>query len=81
MYFHTDDPRTVFFLMNVMREADEQGQSIRIDVDAHGNLKVKRGQGMWSPPLVGTPDPNRDIPSRPDLTHRAKPEVGHRPSA
>lgn len=59
MHFHTDDPRTVFFLMSVLTQADEQEQRVRIDVDSEGNLRIKRGEGMWSAPIRSTPDPYR----------------------
>lgn len=60
MYFHTNDPRSIEFIVNVASLALEQGQRLRIDTDEKGNLRIKRGEGMWSPPLGGEPDPYRD---------------------
>lgn len=60
MYFHTDSPSARYFISEVARLADEQGQSLRIAVDADGSLRIKRGEGVWSAPIVSTPDPNRD---------------------
>lgn len=58
-YFHTDDPVTISFLGWTMLLAEKHGQRVRIDVE-NGELKIKRGEGMWSPPLASTPDPYRD---------------------
>lgn len=60
MYFHTDDPRMIGYLADVLKTAEDTGTRIRLDVDSEGNLKVKRGEGMWSPPFASTPDPYRD---------------------
>lgn len=61
MYFHTDDQRTIEWLASVFSTAAETGTRVRISVDSIGNLKVKRGEGMWSPHLSSTFDPFRDI--------------------
>lgn len=60
MYFHTDDPVTAEFIGNVARLAQKNGQRLRLDVDSKGNLRIKRGEGMWSPPIPSAPDPYRD---------------------
>lgn len=60
MYFHTDSPTTLDFIARVAALAEENYQSLRIDVDSEGNLKIKRGEGVWSPPIPSTPDPYRD---------------------
>lgn len=65
MYFHTHDPRTISFLANVLLTAEETGTRVRIDVDRDGNLKIKRGEGMWSPAFINTDDPYRDASTRP----------------
>ncbi|HWV45314.1 MAG TPA: hypothetical protein VN039_04675 [Nitrospira sp.] len=60
MYFHTDSTSAREFIENVARLATENEQSLRIDVDAYGNLSIKRGEGVWSAPIYSTPDPYRD---------------------
>ena len=60
MYFHTDDTRLIGYLADVLKTAEDTNTRIRLDVDSEGNLKIKRGEGMWSPPFSGTPDPYRD---------------------
>lgn len=60
MYFHTDSGSARHFIEQVARLADERGQRLRIDVDSAGNLRIKRGDGMWSAPIASTPDPYRD---------------------
>lgn len=60
MYFHTDDPKMISWLADVLNTARETGTRIRLDVDSQGRLKVKRGGGMWSPPFASTEDPWRD---------------------
>lgn len=62
MYFHTDSGSARTFIENVARLANEQDQRLRIDVDDEGNLRMKRGEGMWSAPISSTPDPYRDAP-------------------
>lgn len=64
MYFHTDDPRTLAWLASVVGTAAEQGQRLRIDVDAQGNLRIKRGESIWSAPIPSTTDSYRDLTSR-----------------
>lgn len=64
MYFHTNNVRTVNFVERVARLAVDNGQSLRIDVDAAGNLRIKRGEGMWSPPIASDPDAYRDGANR-----------------
>lgn len=59
-YFHSDDDVTVAFLANVLNEAVKNGNRIRIDVDGAGRIRVKRGEGIWSPPICSTFDHNRD---------------------
>lgn len=61
MYFHTDSTSAREFVENVARLATENDQSLRIDVDAKGNLRIKRGEGMWSAPIASTPDPHRGV--------------------
>jgi hypothetical protein len=58
-HYHTNDPRTIAWLIGVLSNALEQGQSMRFDVQDQ-TLKVKRGEGGWSAPLMGTPDVYRD---------------------
>lgn len=60
MYFHTDDPEVIAFIANVAQTAVETGTRLRLDVDGYGHLRVKRGEGVWSPPFYGTHDPYRD---------------------
>ena len=60
MYFHTDSPTTLDWLARVVMLAEENYQSLRFDVDSEGRLKVKRGEGTWSPPIDSTPDAYRD---------------------
>jgi len=60
MYFHTDSPQDAQYIAMVAAIAAQNGQRLRLDVDEHGNLRVKRGEGMWTPPMAGTPDPYRD---------------------
>lgn len=63
MYFHTDNPATLEWLSNVAATAKANGQSLRIDVDALGRVKVKRGGSVWTAPIESTPDPSRDARS------------------
>lgn len=65
-YFHTDSARTLSWLANVIREAEHNNQSIRLDVDSEGRLKVKRGESMWTAPILSTPDPYRDLSQTPE---------------
>lgn len=60
MYFHTDDKRLIGYLADVLKTAEDTGTRIRLDVDSKGELRVKRGEGIWSPPFASTPDPYRD---------------------
>lgn len=60
MYFHTDSQRTITWLANVMQHANAEGHRVRLAVGGDGSLKVKVGEGVWSPPIAGTPDPYRD---------------------
>lgn len=62
MYFHTDDERLIGYLADVLKNAEGLGTRIRLDVDSEGNLRIKRGEGIWSPPFASTPDPYRDEP-------------------
>lgn len=64
MYFHTDSGSARGFIENVARLAEEHDQSLRIDVDAEGNLRIKRGEGVWSAPIRSTTDPYRDRSQR-----------------
>lgn len=59
MYFHTDDPRLIGYLADILKTAEDTGTRIRIDVYG-GQLRIKRGEGMWSPPFDSTPDEYRD---------------------
>ena len=59
-YFHTDSPKMISWLADVLATARDTETRIRIDVDSEGRLKVKRGEGMWSPPFESTEDPWRD---------------------
>lgn len=40
---------TIQFLINVLTQALEKDQTVKVCVD--GGLKVKRGESMWTPPL------------------------------
>lgn len=60
MYFHTDELAAINIIASVALEAHKQGQRLRIDVDGNGNLRIKRGEGVWSPPFSSTNDPYRD---------------------
>lgn len=60
MYFHTDDKHLIGWLADVLKTAEDTGTRVRLDIDSEGNLKVKRGEGVWSPPFASTPDPYRD---------------------
>lgn len=60
MYFHTDSGSALFFIESVARLAEENNQSMRIDVNDKGELRVKRGESAWSAPIGSTPDPYRD---------------------
>lgn len=59
MYFHTDDQVTIAFIENVARLANKNEQRLRIDVSPTGELRIKRGEGIWSPPIPSEPDPYR----------------------
>lgn len=69
-YYHTDDPRTIGWLENVMRTARENGNAVRLSTGADGTLKVKVGQGMWTAPLSSTHDEYRDGEINPTGTPR-----------
>ena len=60
MYFHTDEPAMILLIAGIAQRAIENGQSLRFDIDSEGNLKMKRGEGIWSAPFASTPDPYRD---------------------
>lgn len=60
MYFHTDNEQDIGWLARALAQAEAHGRRIRLDVDSEGNLKVKVGESMWTPPIAGTPDPHRD---------------------
>jgi hypothetical protein len=60
MYFHTDSGSARFFIESVARLAEENDQSLRIDVAGDGSLRIKRGEGVWSAPISSTPDAYRD---------------------
>lgn len=62
MYFHTDREKIVDSLAETLSFASHQRKAVRIDVDSEGSLRVKIGQGMWSPPIASTVDPYRDEP-------------------
>ena len=59
-YFHTDSASTTAWLAGVLHRAQTEGLSIRLSVDANNSLKVKLGEGMWSPPIESTPDMYRE---------------------
>jgi hypothetical protein len=59
-YFHTDEPRMVSWLADVMATARDEGRKVRLHTDSQGNLRVKVGEGMWTAPFKSTPDPARD---------------------
>lgn len=60
MYFHTESDNVVAALAGLLSAAADNGKRIRIDVDHGGSPRIKVGEGMWSAPLVSTPDPYRD---------------------
>ena len=62
MYFHTDNAFTIENIAGRLRHAAETGRRVRLDVDDQGVLRVKIGEGIWSPPMASTPDPYRDEP-------------------
>lgn len=64
MYFSCNNKETANFLANVIRMAQHKDQRVRIDVDSEGNLRIKRGEGMWSSPMPSDPDPYRDLSQR-----------------
>lgn len=61
MYFHTDDVNLINEIADNLNFAAIHGKRVRLDVDAAGTLKMKIGEGMWSPPFDSTPDPYRDL--------------------
>lgn len=71
MYFHTDDKALIGYLADVFKTAEETGTRIRLNVDGEGNLTVKRGEGVWSPPFASTADPYRDRTQGETLADRA----------
>lgn len=73
-YFHTDSARDIEWLENVLRTAREGGRSVRLHTEG-GRLKVKVGEGGWTPPIAGTLDPYRDAPV--DLSQRPLGEAQH----
>lgn len=60
MYFHTDDSTMAGYIADVAKTAEDTHTRLRLDVDSEGNLRIKRGEGVWSPPFASTPDPYRD---------------------
>lgn len=60
MYYHTDELNMLRWLADVFTTAAIYERRVRLDVDEKGRLKVKVGEGGWTPPLAGTPDPYRD---------------------
>lgn len=60
MYFHTDSGSALFFIESVARLAAVNNQSLSIDVNDKGELRIKRGDSAWSAPIGSTPDPNRE---------------------
>ena len=60
MYFHTDSLSALELISALTHTAHLQGSSLRIDVDDHGNLRMKVGGGMWTAPIVSTPDNYRE---------------------
>lgn len=60
MYFHTDSPQDTEWLANVLRTAADADRRVRFNVTDDGSLMVKIGEGAWTPPIAGTPDPYRD---------------------
>ena len=61
MYFYTDDPMMIEWLTHVLVQARDYKQSIRLDVDSQGRLRVKRGESIWSIPFESRNDPYRDL--------------------
>lgn len=59
-YFHTDNPRVLYWLSQVCAEAERRGLSLRLKTDSDNTLKVKMGHGMWTAPFDSTPDSYRD---------------------
>lgn len=59
MYFHTDDIALIGYLADVFKTAETTGTRIRINVNEGGDLIIKRGEGIWSPPFHSTADPYR----------------------
>lgn len=59
-YFFTEDPATIEWLANVFMTAKQNGQSVRVHVDSVNRLRVKRGAGVWSPPIASDIDLSRD---------------------
>jgi hypothetical protein len=66
MYFHTDNRDSVEFFIQMLAQAFNDDRRIRINVDEHGSLTYKIGEGGWSHPIRSTPDPYRD--PQPDVT-------------
>ena len=69
-YFSTNSERTIGWLANVCLQAAAQGRRVRIQTDSDNNLRIKVGEGAWSPPLASDPDPYRDTERgvQPDTT-------------
>lgn len=59
MYFHTDEPSFLIWFEAVVSRAATEGRKLRLDTDEQGNLRIKLGEGVWSPPFQSTPDPYR----------------------
>lgn len=66
MYFHTDNERDINWLAAVLDQAALNQRKVRLDVQ-DGALKVKIGEGPWTAPIHGTPDPYRDLSGRPQV--------------
>lgn len=75
MYFHTDTREVIGYLADSLKNAGDFGKRVRIDVDSEGCLKIKIGEGIWSPPFTPTHDPYRDnsgtlFPVEPPIGYR-----------
>lgn len=62
-YFSTESDRDMEWLENVLRTARTQGRRVRLDTSGQV-LRVKVGEGGWTAPIAGTPDPYRDGPDK-----------------
>lgn len=77
-YFHTNSVRDIQWLANTLQNAANEERRVRFDVDSQGCLKVKVGEGIWTAPISGTPDPYRDLSEQPDddTCHCGHPDCG-----